>query len=52
MVYAAKALGMTMADLLENPELVEQVKAEFLERKGKETYEPMIPEGPPPIDAD
>jgi aminobenzoyl-glutamate utilization protein B len=52
MAYAAKALGMTMADLFEDPKLVEQVKAEFLERKGEETYEPMIPEGPPPIDAD
>jgi len=52
MAYAAKALGMTMADLFEDPKLVEQVKAEFLERKGEETYEPMIPEGPPPLDAD
>ena len=52
MVHAAKALGMTMADLFKDPKLVQQVKVEFLERKGEETYEPMIPEGPPPIDAD
>ncbi len=51
MVHAAKALGMTMADLFQDPKLVQQVKAEFSERKGEETYEPMIPEGPPPIDA-
>lgn len=51
MVHAAKALGMTMADLFQDPKLVQQVKAEFTERKGEETYEPMIPEGPPPIDA-
>ncbi len=51
MVYAAKAMSMTMADLFENPDLVEKVKAEYKERKGDEVYEPMIPEGPPPINA-
>jgi aminobenzoyl-glutamate utilization protein B len=49
MIYAAKALGMTAVDLFENPKLVEKVKAEFKERKGSEVYEPIIPEGPPPI---
>ncbi len=49
MLQAAKALGMTMSDLFENPKLVEKVKAEYRERKGNEVYEPMIPEGPPPI---
>ncbi len=49
MIYAAKALGMTAVDLFENPDLVEKVKAEFKERKGSEVYEPIIPEGPPPI---
>ncbi|MGB5377897.1 amidohydrolase [Muriicola sp.] len=49
MLQAAKALGMTMADLFENPKLVEKVKAEYTERKGNETYEAIIPEGPPPI---
>ncbi|MGB5647575.1 amidohydrolase [Muriicola sp.] len=49
MLQAAKALGMTMADLFENPKLVEKVKAEYIERKGNETYEAIIPEGPPPI---
>ena len=51
MIYAAKAMSMTMTDLFENQELVEKVKAEYKERKGKEVYEPMIPEGPPPINA-
>jgi aminobenzoyl-glutamate utilization protein B len=50
MLYAAKALGMTMADLFENPDLVEKVKSEYRERKGNTVYEPIIPEGPPPID--
>ncbi len=49
MVQAAKALGMTMADLFENPKMVEKVKAEYIERKGNEKYEAIIPEGPPPI---
>ena len=49
MVYASKVMAMTMLDLYENPELVEKVKDEFLERKGSEVYKPMVPEGPPPI---
>ncbi|NER11479.1 aminobenzoyl-glutamate utilization protein B [Muriicola jejuensis] len=49
MLQAAKALGMTMTDLFENPKLVEKIQAEYKERKGNEVYEPMIPEGPPPI---
>ncbi|MDC6388660.1 amidohydrolase [Maribacter sp. PR1] len=48
MVYAAKAMGMTMLDLFENPKMVEEVKEEFKTRKGDEVYEPMI-DGPPPI---
>jgi len=51
MIYASKAMAMTMADLFENPELVEKVKAEYKERKGDEVWEAMIPEGPPPINA-
>ena len=50
MVYASKAMSMTMLDLFENPDLVTKVKKEFIERKGDEVYEPMI-DGPPPIDA-
>jgi aminobenzoyl-glutamate utilization protein B len=49
MVYAAKAMAMTMADLFEKPDLIAKVKAEYKERKGDEVYEAMIPEGPPPI---
>ncbi|MBT8272232.1 MAG: amidohydrolase [Bacteroidia bacterium] len=49
MIYASKAMAMTMADLYENPNLVSKVKAEYKERKGDEVYEAMIPEGPPPI---
>jgi len=49
MVYAAKAMAMTMSDLFENPDLITKVKAEYNERKGDEVYEAMIPDGPPPI---
>jgi aminobenzoyl-glutamate utilization protein B len=49
MVYAAKALSMTMVDLYENPEVVEQIQAEFKERKGDAAYEAILPEGPPPV---
>lgn len=49
MVYASKAMSMTMLDLFENPKLVEKVKAEYKQRKGKEVYKAIIPEGPPPI---
>ena len=50
MLYASKALAMTMVDLFENPELRDEVKAEFVERKGDYVYERMIPPGPPPLD--
>ncbi|MUP46229.1 amidohydrolase [Gramella sp. BOM4] len=49
MMYAGKAMSMTMLDLFENPELVEKVKKEYQERKGDATYEAIIPDGPPPI---
>lgn len=51
MVYASKAMAMTMVDLFENPKMVQEVKEEFKTRKGDEVYEPMI-EGPPPIGQD
>ena len=48
MIYASKAMAMTMLDLFEDPKLVEKVKAEFKERKGDEVYKANIPDGPPP----
>lgn len=50
LTYAAKALAMTMVDLYENPGLVADIKAEFLERKGDYVYEGILPPGPPPLD--
>lgn len=49
LVYAAKALGMTMVDLYKDPGLLSDIKAEFKERKGDNVYTPMLPDGPPPI---
>ena len=49
LVYASKALAFTMVDLFEDPKKVEEVKAEYSERKGDHVYKAMIPEGPPPI---
>ena len=48
MIYASKAMAMTMVDLFENPKLVQKVKDEFKSRKGDEKYVAMI-DGPPPI---
>ena len=50
LVYASKALAMTMVDLYEDPKLVAAMKAEFTERKGDYIYEGILPEGPPPLD--
>ena len=52
MSYAAKALSMTMVDLYEDPQLREEVKAEYKERKGDYVYKALIPPGPPPLDFD
>ncbi len=48
MVYASKAMAMTMVDLFENQKLIDKVTEEFNTRKGDEVYKPMI-DGPPPI---
>ena len=49
MVYASKAMGMTMLDLFEDPTLLQNVKDEYKERKGDAVYEAIVPSGPPPI---
>jgi len=49
MVYAAKALSMSMVDLFTDSKLLQEVKDEFKLRKGAYQYTPMLPPGPPPI---
>jgi aminobenzoyl-glutamate utilization protein B len=49
MVYAAKALSMTMVDLFTDKVLLESVKEEFKTRKGDYQYQGLLPSGPPPL---
>ncbi len=49
LIYAAKALAMTMVDLYQSPDLVQKVQEEFKQRKGDAAYTPLLPDGPPPI---
>lgn len=49
MMYAAKALAMTMVDLFTNPILVQDIQKEFLKNKGDYHYKAILPDGPPPI---
>ena len=48
MLFASKALVTTMVDLFENEKLRKQIKDEFIKRKGKEVWQAMLPDGPPP----
>lgn len=50
MLFASKVLGTTMVDLFENEKLRQQIKDEFIKRKGKEVWQAMLPDGPPPTD--
>lgn len=49
MIYASKALAMTMIDLYKNPDQLNAIKKEFAERKGSIVYKTRLPVGPPPI---
>lgn len=49
MLYASKALAMTMVDLYKKENLRKEIREEFLKRKGNQIYKPMIPDGPPPF---
>ena len=50
MIYAAKALSMTMADLFKEPKLIEAVKADYKKNKSPKKYVPRIEPGPPTLD--
>lgn len=49
MLYAAKALALTMIDLFQQEQILKDMRAEFLEKKGNYVYRAMIPDGPPPV---
>ena len=50
MIYAAKALSMTMADLFKEPKLVEAVKKDYIKNKSPLDYVPRIDPGPPTLE--
>lgn len=45
MLYASKAMALTMVDLFENAQLRNDIRAEFLQRKGDNVWVPLLPEG-------
>lgn len=49
MIHAAKSMGMTMVDLFQGDQLLKDMKAEFLEKKGSYQYQAMLPDSPPPV---
>ena len=49
MIYATKALGMSLVDLFTNSNLRAAMTEEFKKRKGDYVYKPLMPPGPPPI---
>jgi aminobenzoyl-glutamate utilization protein B len=52
MVYAAKALALTMLDLFEDQKAREEVQKEFKEKSQGQAYKPYVPDGPPPVPKD
>jgi len=50
MLFASKALGMTMVDLFENEQLRQNIHKEFVEKKGDQVWKAMLPGGPPPVE--
>ncbi len=49
MNYAAKALALTAYDLYVDPAKVQEIRAEFKQRKGSAEYKAILPEAGPPI---
>lgn len=49
MLYAAKAMAMTMVDLYQNEQILKDMRSEFMTKKGSYVYRAMIPDGPPPV---
>jgi aminobenzoyl-glutamate utilization protein B len=47
-LYAGQAMAGAVIDLIEDPKLLDEVKAEFLKRLGGETYQCPIPKGVKP----
>jgi len=52
MLFASKVLGITMVDLFQNEKLRQDIRKEFEQRKGKEIWKAILPDGPPPVPGD
>ena len=52
MIQAAKVLAATSIDLFEDESLRQAIRGEFEEQTRGHTYEPFIPDGPPPVPTD
>lgn len=52
MLFASKALALTMVDLFENETLRKEIRTEFEQRRNNHVYKSYVPEGPPPIPTD
>ena len=52
LLFASKALGTTMVDLFQNDKLRQEIRREFEQRKGKEVWQAILPDGAPPVPAD
>jgi aminobenzoyl-glutamate utilization protein B len=52
MLYASKALAVTMIDLFQDPQTVTAIRNEFMMKKGNEVWKAMLPPGPPVIRPD
>ena len=51
MINAAKVLAFTAYDLYTQPDLLDAVQAEFLERRGPDyEYQPLLGDRDPPLD--
>ncbi|MEJ1241788.1 amidohydrolase [Chryseolinea sp. T2] len=49
LIHTSKTLAMSIADIMQDPKKVEEIKAEFKRRKGDHVYKGLVPDGPPPI---
>jgi len=49
LLFASKALAMTMIDVFTNEQLRNDIRAEFEKRRGGHVFKAYLPDGPPPV---
>ena len=52
LLLAAKTLAATMVDLFEKPQLLQEVRADFVAKKGDVVFKAYLPDAPPPLPKD